>query len=82
MSGILFGDTMVPSIGEDYILLFGYSIIYKEYNLTRFNHQKTLLVWGFRFWMLSSDREARAEGFKLQLQQHYGLLPGFSSRAL
>ena len=33
MSSILFGDTMVPNLG--------YSILYKEYYLTRFNHQKT-----------------------------------------
>ena len=38
---ILFGDTMVLNIEEDYILLLGYSILYKEYNLTRFNHQKS-----------------------------------------
>ena len=37
MSSILFGDTMVPDIE---FLLLGYSILYKEYNLTRFNHQK------------------------------------------
>ena len=34
---------MVPIIEQDSILLLGYSISYKEYNLTRFNHQKTLL---------------------------------------
>ena len=31
---------MVPNIEQDYILLFGYSILYKEYNLAKFNHQK------------------------------------------
>ena len=31
---------MVPNIESDYILLLGYTILYKEYNLTRFNHQK------------------------------------------
>ena len=40
MSSILFGDTMAPIIEQDSILLWGYSILYKEYNLTRFNHQK------------------------------------------
>ena len=40
VSSILFGDTMVPNIEQDYILLLGYSILYKEYNLTGFNHQK------------------------------------------
>ena len=40
MSSILFGDTVVASIESDYILLRGYSILYKEYNLTRFNHQE------------------------------------------
>ena len=37
VSSILFGDTMVLIID---ILLLGYSIFNKEYNLTRFNHQK------------------------------------------
>ena len=36
---------MVPDVEKDSILLFGYSILYKEYNLTGFNHQKTLLTW-------------------------------------
>ena len=40
MSSILFGDTMVPNMEYDYILLLVYSILYKEYNLTRFIHQK------------------------------------------
>ena len=31
---------MVPNIEQDSILLLGYSILYKEYNLTRFNHQE------------------------------------------
>ena len=31
---------MVPNIEYDFILLLGYSILYKDYNLTRFNHQK------------------------------------------
>ena len=35
LSSVLFGDTMVP-----YNLLLGYSILYREYNLTRFNHPK------------------------------------------
>ena len=43
LGGILFGDSMVPNIEEDYILLLGYSILYKEYNLTRFNQKQTLL---------------------------------------
>ena len=29
---------MVPIIEQDSILLLGYSILYKEYTLTRFNH--------------------------------------------
>ena len=33
MSSVLFGDTMVPNIEEDYFLLLGYSILYKEYDL-------------------------------------------------
>ena len=33
---------MVPNIEYDYILLLGYSILYKECNLTRFNHQKSI----------------------------------------
>ena len=40
LGSILFGDTMVPIIEYDSILLLGYSILYKEYYLTRFNHQK------------------------------------------
>ena len=44
MSSILFGGTMVPIIEQDYILLFGYSILNKEYHLTgfitEFNNQK------------------------------------------
>ena len=35
---------MVPIVEKDYILLFGIVLLYKEYNLTRFNHQKTLLI--------------------------------------
>ena len=37
---------MVPIIEKDCILPLGYSIFYKEYNLIRFNHQKTLLNSG------------------------------------
>ena len=40
MSSILFGDIMVPNIEYDYLLLLGYSMIYKEDNLTGLNHQK------------------------------------------
>ena len=40
LSSIWFGGTMVPKIELDYILRLGYSIFYKEYNLTGFNHQK------------------------------------------
>ena len=40
MPSSLFEATMVPIIEEEYILLLGYSILYKGYNLTRFNHQK------------------------------------------
>ena len=36
---------MVPNIDLDYVLLWGYSILYKEYYLTGLNHQKTLLKW-------------------------------------
>ena len=42
LCSILVGDTMVPKIEEDHILLLGYSILYKEYYLTRFNHKETL----------------------------------------
>ena len=44
MSSILFGATMVPIIESDHILLLGYSILCKECYLTRFNHQKKLLI--------------------------------------
>ena len=40
MSSILFGDTIVPIIEKDYILLLGYSMLCEEYNLTGFNHKK------------------------------------------
>ena len=40
LSSILIGDTMVSIIEYDYILLLGSSILFKEYNLTRFNHQE------------------------------------------
>ena len=39
---------MVPNIEKDYILLLGYSISYKEYNLIRFNHQKSTTQKGKR----------------------------------
>ena len=39
LCSILFGDIMVPNIEQDYVLLLGYSILYKELCLTRFNHQ-------------------------------------------
>ena len=52
MSSVLFGDTMVPNIEKDSILLLGYSILYKGYNLTRSNHQKTLLKWK-RTWTVN-----------------------------
>ena len=44
MSSILFGDNMVLNIEQDPILPLGYSILYMEYYLTKFNHQKTLLT--------------------------------------
>ena len=31
---------MVPNIESDYVLFLGYRILYKEYYLTRLNHQK------------------------------------------
>ena len=37
---ILFGDTMVPNIEYDYVLLLGYGMLYREEYLTGFNHQK------------------------------------------
>ena len=33
---------LFPNIEEDYILLLGYSILYKECNPTRLNHQKNI----------------------------------------
>ena len=46
MSSVLFGDTVVPRMGWDCVLLLGYTILYKEHYLTRFNHQKkALLIW-------------------------------------
>ena len=43
-SSILFGDTMVLIIESDSILLLGYSILYKEYNLTASTTKRTLLI--------------------------------------
>ena len=45
------------------MLLLGYSILYKEYNLTGFNHQKTLLKWslGRALWQVLSG-EVEIEG--------------------
>ena len=40
LSSILFGDIKVPNMEQDFILLLGYSILYQEYYLTRFNHQR------------------------------------------
>ena len=40
MSSMLFGDTMVPNLEEDYIILLGYSVLYEEYYLTGFNHHE------------------------------------------
>ena len=49
LSSILFGDTMAPNIEQDSILFLGYSILYKEYNLTRSNHlTKRCSFWGRR----------------------------------
>ena len=40
MGTILFGCIMVPNIEQGLILLLGYSILYKEYNLTGFIQKK------------------------------------------
>ena len=44
LSSFLFGDTMVPNIRVRLYPPFGYSILHKEYNLTRFNRQKSQLT--------------------------------------
>ena len=49
---------MVPNIGQDSILLLGYSTLYKEHNLTRFNHQKIAT----QVDLLPSNREYNQEG--------------------
>ena len=46
MSSILFGNAMVPIFEQDSILFWGYSILYKEYKLTGFNHQKNATHMG------------------------------------
>ena len=58
MSSTFGGDTMVPNIEHDSILLLGYSILYKKYNLTRFNHQKMILREVGR----ASKRNTRTKG--------------------
>ena len=50
---------MVPNKEEDYILLLGYSISYKEYYLTRFNHQKNTTQMN----LSTSGWRLRAEDF-------------------
>ena len=40
LSSISCGDTIAHTIESEYILLLGYSIVHKGYNLTRFKHQK------------------------------------------
>ena len=42
--GVLFscGDTMVPKIEYDYIRRLGIVVSMKEYDLTRFSHQRTV----------------------------------------
>ena len=60
MSRILFGDTMVPIIESDYILILGYSILYKECNLTRFNHQKNATQMDLKRILALQPRHFRA----------------------
>ena len=50
MSSIEFGDTMVPNIEQDSILLWGYSILHKEHALARFNHQKKRYSYAAEGW--------------------------------
>ena len=74
LSIVLVGDTMVPNIEQDYILLLGYSILYKEYDLTRVNHQKNttqLAVVGLR--LKEVDGELGGLGCKVQrrVQHHW-----------
>ena len=55
MSSIFFGDTMVPNMEQDYILLLGIIFnSYKEYYLTRSNHQKN-----------TTQIEGRGVGFRV-----------------
>ena len=57
VSSILFGDTMVPNIEKDSILLLGYSILCKGHNLNRFNHPKnTTHVSLLRLLFFKTDR--------------------------
>ena len=42
MSSILFAGTMVPKSRVRLYLPFGYSILYKGYHLTGFNHRKNV----------------------------------------
>ena len=51
-------NTMVASIEYYSILPLNYSILYREYNLTRFNHQKNATQEILRTWCLSGPWEA------------------------
>ena len=72
LSSMLFGDTIVPNIESGYILLFGYSISYKEYNLTVFNHPKKR--YSPTPWRMRVSRPAFAT-FGLTLQQPDSWVP-------
>ena len=45
---------------QDSILLLGYSILYKEYNLTRFNHQKSYSL----VYVMTSESESSCPKFR------------------
>ena len=48
MSSILFGDTMVPNIEQDYILLLGIVFYIRNDILLGLTTKKTLLIWGLQ----------------------------------
>ena len=55
LSSILFGDTMVPNIDLDYILLLGYSFYIRDIILPGSTTKKNttqLFFLGFRVWGL------------------------------
>ena len=70
MSSIEFGGMMVPNKEEDYILLLGNCMLYKEYYLTRFNHPKKTTHMGLFFTAKDTgvSQSCRCKIFRVAMQ--------------